>query len=101
VLQCVAVCYSVSQCVAVCCSVSQCVTVCRSVLQCVAVCCSVLQCVLVATSLVPPSWCTVRRGLVGRHMIRSHVPEDRHMIRSLLIAVGLFCMSLLFCIYGL
>ena len=46
------------QCVAVCCSVSQCVAVCRSVLQCVVVCavneschayasecCSVLQCV--------------------------------------------------------
>ena len=32
---------SVLQCVAVCCSVSQCVAVYRSVLQCVAVCCSV------------------------------------------------------------
>jgi len=39
VLQCIAVCRSVSQCVAVCRSVSQCVAVCRSVLQCVAVCC--------------------------------------------------------------
>ena len=54
VLQCVAVCCSVSQCVAMCRSVSQgvagCrrvsqgVAVCRSELQCVAVCCSVLQC---------------------------------------------------------
>ena len=33
----------VLQCVAVCCSVSQCVAVCCSVLQCVVVCCSVLQ----------------------------------------------------------
>ena len=32
VLQCVAVCYSVSQCVAVCRSVLQCVAVCRSAL---------------------------------------------------------------------
>jgi len=39
VLQCVAVCCSVSQCLAVCCSVLQCLAVCRSVLQCVAVCC--------------------------------------------------------------
>ena len=66
-LQCVAVCCSVSQCVAlsrnerlemiedvhllvnrhsaVCCSVLQSVAVCCSVLQCVAVCYSVLQCV--------------------------------------------------------
>jgi len=63
VLQCVAVCCSVStsflfpgavccsvlQCVAVCCRVLQCVAVCCSVLQCVAVCCSVLQCVCVHT----------------------------------------------------
>jgi len=33
--------WRVLQCVAVCCSVSQCVAVCCSVLQCVAVCCSV------------------------------------------------------------
>jgi len=55
VLQCVAVCCSVSQCVAVCCSVLQCVAVCSRALAvrgpdksrgaCVAVCCSVLQCV--------------------------------------------------------
>jgi len=40
VLQCVAVCCSVSPYVAVCCSVFQYVVVCRRVLQCVAVCCN-------------------------------------------------------------
>jgi len=77
VLQCVAVCCSVSQCVAVqksevnqdrighgggidtclrstlivvCCSVLQCVLLCCSVLQCVAMCCSVMQCVAVCCS---------------------------------------------------
>ena len=43
-LQCDAVCRSVSQCVAVCCSVLQCDAVCRSVMLWVAVCCIVLQC---------------------------------------------------------
>jgi len=46
VLQCVAVCRSVSQCVAVCCSVLQCVTVCCSVSRYIAVRCIVLQCVI-------------------------------------------------------
>jgi len=71
VLQCVAVCCSVSsrfrcsalQCVAVCCprcgcltsnyfQVNECVAVCCSVLQCVAVCCSVLQCVAVGVHVL-------------------------------------------------
>ena len=45
VLQCAAVCCSVSLCVAVCCSVLQCSAVCGSVFHCATVCCSVLQCV--------------------------------------------------------
>jgi len=49
ILQCVAVCCSVSQCVAVCCSVVPC----RAILQCVAVCCSVSQCVAVCCSVLP------------------------------------------------
>ena len=48
VLQCVAVCRSVSQ---LCYSVLQCAAVCRRVLQCVAVFCSLFQCVAV--------WCSV------------------------------------------
>ena len=74
VLQCVAVCCSVSQCVAVCRSVLQytesCRTyqwtmshirmryVCCSVLQCVAVCCSVLQCVAGCCTIAHTS-CTI------------------------------------------
>ena len=41
----------VLQCVAVCCSVSQRVAVCHSMLQCVTVCCSVSQCVAVCVHL--------------------------------------------------
>ena len=74
-LQCVAVCCSVSQCVqcvvttfvatdsadvvttlqvcvALCCSALLCVAVCCNVLQCVALCCSVLQCVAVCCSVL-------------------------------------------------
>jgi len=58
VLQCVAVCCSVSQilrCVAVCCSMRQCVAVCRSVLilfQFFAVCCSVLQHIISSLTII-------------------------------------------------
>jgi len=65
VLQCVAVCCSVSQCVAVCCSVLHCVAVGYSVLQCgaaccsMSVCCSVMQCAAV--------YAAVRCTVLGKH----------------------------------
>jgi len=78
VLQCGAICYSLSRedyVTCVCCSVVQCVTVCRSVLQCGAicyslsredyvtcVCCSVVQCVTVCRS-VSQFWQCVVRGI--------------------------------------
>jgi len=80
VLQCVAVCcsvtWSVLQCVAVCCSVLQCVaewlesawldnhyqkTIKSSVLQCVAVCCSELQCVAVCCGVLQSDAATQKR----------------------------------------
>jgi len=59
VLQCVAVCCSVSPCVAVCCSVLRCVAVCCSVLQCVAVSCSVLRTCVSSNSNRRNSICNV------------------------------------------
>ena len=74
-LQCVAVCCSVSQCVAVCHSVLQCVTVCCSVLQCVAVCCSVLQCVAVRFEVDPMCSLSflIHSGLCVVYFVLEHV----------------------------
>ena len=76
VLQCVAVCCSVSQCVAVCCSVLQCVAVRCSVLQCVAVCCSVLQCVYFGRPALyweVTSFCSWARFILCRQIFSSNI----------------------------
>jgi len=82
-LQCVAMCCSVSQYVAVCCSMLQyaavccsmlqCVAMCCSVLQCAAVCCSVLQCVAVCCNVVESrGWTKVnfRHPILSNHVLQ-------------------------------
>jgi len=80
VLQCVAVCRSVSQCVAVCCSVVQChrkrsacVAVRCSVLQCVAVCCSAMQCDAVCCSVLQCHGTRGGNGVRGRRVAEKRV----------------------------